>query len=619
MESLADAFRSRRLAAGLSQEELAHLTQLSVRTIANLENGRVRRPHAHSVKKLLDALNVIGEDRHFLERWPRQLSTQVANDVDDIAPGPVVEGDIAAVQRDIEVAPVTKTGRPRQLPIGVGNFTGRREEVHRITEHFQRGLESGPPIVIISGQGGIGKTALALQVAHSLTSSYPDGQLFADLGGLDRPQPPTDVLARFLRALGVDGTHVPDESAEKAALFRSIVASRRLLIVLDNIADARQIRPLLPGCGKSAVIATSRDRIDSLEGGTKIDLQLFSSQESFVLLEKLLTTKRLRAEDEAAHDIILACGGLPLAVRVVGARLAARRDTSLSAFARGLLDERHRLNQLRAGDLEVRTSIGLGYSALTPAEQLVLRRLVLLRLDSFSAWVIAPLTDIDTVHASLMADRLAEHHMLETAGVDPGGEPRYRLHDLVRLFLLECAEREEEKGSQRDAVQRALGQWLTVAETLTETLPPPPEAEAKGRDPRRSLDPVMTRELGRDTRDWFQCERSNLESVVEVACTSGFHEYAWQIAVAMTGPCLLYRQYDLLSRVLAEANNSCASANNLRGEAALLAALGRLDVERHRYDDTGRPRLGTLEGSREARARSNNAGPLRTRSRRQAD
>jgi len=325
---------------------LADRTQLSVRTIANIEGARVGRPHSHSLHRLADALGFTDDERELLFGWPRRP----------------IEGDqrenagSAGAGMDSPNRKWTTTP-PRQLPADIADFTGRGDQIRRISAYLTQDQPENPPHAVISGQGGIGKSAMAVRVAHAVASAFPDGQLFADLGGLTSPQDPAVVLGWFLRALGVDPASVPAEVAERAALFRSLVAHRRVVIVLDDAAGADQVRPLLRGTGASAAVITSRVRLDALESARTFDLQLFSPAESLALLTRLLTARRVDPEHAAAREITESCGHLPLAVRIAAARLAARPDMSLTAYAHRLADEHRRLDQLRLGDLEVRASI----------------------------------------------------------------------------------------------------------------------------------------------------------------------------------------------------------------------------------------------------------------------
>lgn len=313
--SKAIMLRAYRRRMGLTQEELAGKAEMSVRGVANIERGRVVRPHPHSLAKLADVLGMSGTDRDEFRRRPLLEGPAVVEGPS--RPSRDDHGDDDAVVAGGHV-PV------RHLPADVRDFTGRHAELRAIRAYLNTGVVESPPVAVLSGQSGIGKTALAVHLGHRLSSCYPDGQLFANLGGSVHRQSPSAALARLLRALDVDGRRVTNtDLEERAALFRSIVAGQRLLIVLDNAADEAQIRPLLPGGGASATIVTSRTRLTAVESARTFDLPPLSPDESVSLFTTMLSSRRVHAEAEATREVLHVCGGLPLAVRIAGERLTA--------------------------------------------------------------------------------------------------------------------------------------------------------------------------------------------------------------------------------------------------------------------------------------------------------
>jgi transcriptional regulator with XRE-family HTH domain len=534
--------RAWRLEAGLTQQELAHRTQLSVRTIANVESGRVARPHAHSMRRLVDALAQAG-------------------------PAPDLSGPTSAL---------------RQLPSDLPDFTGRAEQVHTLCDYLQ--AEAGrPKAAAVAGAGGIGKTTLALRAAHMLADRFADGQLFLNLGGTSEPVPAGEALGRLLLALGVDSALIPNHEQDRAALYRSVLAVRRVLIVLDNAADEGQVRPLLPGTGACATIITSRRRLDALDAATVFELDLLPVAASVQLLNRIVGPERIDEDPAAAWAIAGHCGGLPLAVRISGARLAARRELTLAALARSLADERHRLDELRTGDLAVRASIEIGYAALDAGQQRALRLLGVVSLQSFSGWVLGPLLDVDGYTATTVADRLAERRLLDAVGADLLGEPRYRIHDLVRLYASERSAVDEP--TQRNAaIDRYLGCWLAMAGTLTHHLPSVHDMAAVGDAQRWPPDPTVLAQIERAPADWFRAERSNLAGAVELAARAGRADHAWQIASAMGSAARLFGDLDLLLHVHRVALDACRAGGNRRGEAAALAGLAQTFHETGQYE-----------------------------------
>ncbi len=568
---LGTSIRVHRLKAGLSREELAHLTQLSVRTIANIETGRVGRPHSYSLRRLADALDLTGVERDAVLQGAQQPAGTNGSATYD---SPTLSVGSTTGQDHGWTAPP-----PRQLPTDVGDFTGRADEVRRICAYLTGERLGAPAVAVISGQAGVGKTTTAVRVAHTLAEAFPDGQLFADLRGLRAPQDPAVVLGWFLRAMGVDATSVPVDISERTALFRSLLAHRRVLIVLDDAVAAEQVRMLLPGSGPCASLISSRDRLDALESGHTFELGVFSPDESLTMLAHVVTAGRVEADLAAARDIVRSCGHLPLAVRIAAARLAARPDMSLRSFASGLADERRRLDQLRLGDLEVRASIELSYAALDENSQVALRRLSMVNLPSFSAWIMAPLVDGTIADTAVIADQLAERRLLEVVGADPVGAPRYRLHDLVRLFAARHLQDDDAESERSAALQRLLGLWSVVAATITECLPTTSDVATEGNDPCGEAPPQFLDDIRRAFREWFRLERINLGAAVAAAAAHGLHKQSAQIASSMASACILYGDYDILAPALEVARGACRQANDRKGEATAMAAIGRLRQE----------------------------------------
>lgn len=351
-----------------------------------------------------------------------------------------------------------------QLPPDLVDFTGREAQSAQVRDL----LEWQPTAVVISaiaGKGGVGKTTLAIHVAYQVRHRFPDGQLYVNLRGAEaQALEPADVLAEFLRSLGVQPTAIPDGLAERAGLYRARLSDRRILVVLDNAADEAQVRPLLPGSPGCAVLVTSRRRLAGLEGAATVDLDVMEPDQAIELLGKVAGSERVAAEPEAASMLAHLCGYLPLAVRIAGARLAARRHRRLAGYATRLQDERRRLGELRAGDLEVRASFALSYQALSKDEQQMFRLLGLLNGPDFAAWVAAALLDCALEVAEDLVERLVDAQLLEAGGEDATGLIRYRFHDLLRVFARERLREEEPPTIQQGALERVLTTYLVLAE-----------------------------------------------------------------------------------------------------------------------------------------------------------
>ncbi|CAL9498711.1 Regulatory protein AfsR [Streptomyces sp. enrichment culture] len=356
--------------------------------------------------------------------------------------------------------PAAEPVRPAQLPATVPDFTGRAGFVRELSEVLARADGRVMAVSALAGIGGVGKTTLAVHVAHRARPSFPDGQLYVDLQGAGpRPAEPETVLGSFLRALGTADPAIPDSLEERAALYRSVLAGRRVLVLLDNARDAAQVRPLLPGTDGCAALVTSRVRMVGLAGAHLVDLDVMSPDEALALFTRIVGEERVASERQAALDVVAACGFLPLAIRIAASRLAARRTWTVSVLAAKLADERRRLDELQAGDLAVKATFELGYGQLEPAQARAFRLLGLADGPDISLAAAAALLDLPEEETEDLLESLVDMSLLESAA--PG---RYRYHDLVRLYARACAERDEQPPSEREAAySRLLDFYLATA------------------------------------------------------------------------------------------------------------------------------------------------------------
>jgi tetratricopeptide (TPR) repeat protein len=450
---------------------------------------------------------------------------------------------------------------PAQLPPGIADFTGREAHVDLLA----RALEGNdtPAVAAISGMGGVGKTVLAVHVAHRVAARFPDGQLYADLGG--ETGEPSRVLGGFLAALGIAGHAVPEPLEERTALFRSLLAGRRVLVVIDNAASERQVRPLLPGSPGPAVIVTSRNPLTGLESARQVELEVFGAHEATGLLAHLAGAERIATEPGEAAEIARLCAYVPLAVRIAGARLAGRRHWSLAYLAERLGDERRRLDELSAGDLAVRAGFAVSYSRLPADARGLFRLLGLLDVTDFAGWVAAALLDVSVESARAHLETLVDAQLLGTTGTDP---TRYRFHDLVRLYARERAHEEDPPGVRTAALTRAFGAWLWLSERAAERVPGPCYAAIHGDAPRWPVPSVPG-----DATAWFDAEWAALVAAVDQACDLGLDEFAWDLAGC------LEKYFDVRAmaaewRTIHErALELCRATGNLRGEAVLMRGL----------------------------------------------
>lgn len=346
---------------------------------------------------------------------------------------------------------------PAQLPPDLPDFTGRDHETGRLAAALTARDGNAVPVVTVAGLGGIGKTALALHVAHAVRDAFPDGQLYAELHGAGpAPASPAAVLAAFLRALGAPDREIPPEPDRRAALLRSHLAGRRVLVVLDDARDAAQIAPLLPGEPGSAVLVTGRTRLAELPVAAHLNLAPFTPEAATALLGRVAGPERIDADPDAALRLVNASGLLPLAVRIVASRLAARPRMRPAVLAGRLDDERRRLGELRIGDEAVESCFALGYAQLGIEEARAFRLLALHDGPDLDVEAAAALLDLDVLDAEDLCESLVDSGLLECRA--PG---RYAYHSLLRLYARGLAETGDGPISCARALERLLEHYLT--------------------------------------------------------------------------------------------------------------------------------------------------------------
>ncbi|MFI7134700.1 BTAD domain-containing putative transcriptional regulator [Nonomuraea sp. NPDC050153] len=406
---------------------------------------------------------------------------------------------------------------PAELPTDTRAFTARDVELAWLDKALTDSGAGTPAIVAIGGPGGVGKSALAVHLAHAVANRYTDGVLYIDLHGATdglRPLSPIEALGQLLRSLGLDGSAVPTTVDEAAVRYRSLTSARNVLIILDNALDTRQVRPLIPAGSGCAVVITSRQVLTSLDGASQLNLPGLDPSESTALLARIAGPGRVHAEPEAAGRIIRLCGGLPLALRIAAARLAARPDWTLSSLADRLADATRRLDTLEYADLAVRAGIAVSLHHLKeePAGQDAAHLFALLGLldaPTHTPAATAALADRPerTVEAAL--DRLLDARLLESTG--PG---RYRMHDLVRLYAREQADDIVQESDRVAATRRALHHYLATVRTASLLLNPTPQVRNL-----RADQPGLRLDTPQEAIDWIELERDNLIAVARQAAT----------------------------------------------------------------------------------------------------
>ncbi|GGM62951.1 BTAD domain-containing putative transcriptional regulator [Dactylosporangium sucinum] len=468
---------------------------------------------------------------------------------------------------------------PALLPPDIPDFTGRAAEVGAAVELL---TAPRPALAVagVSGMGGVGKTAFAVHVAHLVAGAFPDGQLYANLRGIDpSPATPAEVLARFLRALGVDSQAVPDDPVEASSLYRSRLNGRRVLVVLDNAAGEDQVRPLLPGAASCAVVLTGRARLAGVEGARWFDLGDFPPDDALRLLAEVAGAERVAAEADRAAELVGLCGRLPLAVRVAGARLAARPRWRIAGLTALLADERRRLDRLAAGDLAVRASLTLSYRGLDPVAARLLAMLGLFDAPDVPVWLAACLLEVPPDDAVEPLDALVDAQLLQLARTDAIGQVRYRLHDLVRLYARSLVPPDQ----VARVLARGLGGWLSLAERMAPGVPGPCFAVLHGPAARTPV--ALPARV--DPLAWFDAERSALLAAVAQACDHGLDDLAFDLAGSLEKYFDLRGMYESWRSTNERVMLLCRRTGNRLGEAVMLRGLAEVRAWNTTHADGG--------------------------------
>jgi DNA-binding SARP family transcriptional activator/tetratricopeptide (TPR) repeat protein/DNA-binding XRE family transcriptional regulator len=422
----------------------------------------------------------------------------------------------------------------QQAPAAPPDFVGRADEIARIEAALARTSQEpgpGPPrIVLIDGIAGVGKTALALATAHRLRAEYPDGQLYADLRGTTTAPEPMQVLGRFLHALGVPSRRIGTDETEAAALFRSELADRRMLVLLDNAHDADQVRPLLPGPGGSDLIVTSRRRMPGLAGASVVDLEPLNPEESIALIAATAGSHRTVADPDAAVALAEACARLPLALRIASARLATRQAWTIGDLTRRLHDDNRRLTELSTGESSVLTSFQLSYASLSAAAQRAFRLCGLHPGDDFGADGTGVLLAMPAAEADRVLEDLLEANMLMQYATD-----RYRFHDLLGLY----ARRLLADDTEGEAARSRLYTWYADAVTAAMEWVYPQLVRL---ETHKDRDTFFTTEA--DALAWLDVELPALVAVVRHTAGSADRALSWRITDQLRGYFLIHRHVD---------------------------------------------------------------------------
>ncbi|MDJ1132979.1 ATP-binding protein [Streptomyces iconiensis] len=436
---------------------------------------------------------------------------------------------------------------PRQLPADLTDFAVGDSDpewvVAKVAE-MREAYPAVPAVVAVSGPPGVGKTTLIVHSAHRLQRDHPDGQLFVNLAGgsgAGTTRPTTsEVLGHFLRSLGVDGSQIPADPHERAALFRARIGSRRMLIVLDNAEGEAQVRPLLPGNSPCCVLISSRNRLAGLENAVFVNMGVMSPESSMDMLARIGGRQRLAADPAAARELARLCGHLPLALRIVGAKLATRPQLRPAQLVSELRECQDLLGELEAGDLGVEASFALSYAGLDEQPQRLFRLLAITGTGTFPAWVCPLLLDLPGHEGRRMLRPLVDAQLVQLLeAADDTVRPRYRMHDLVRVYARKLLAENDTAEARAAAHQRYAAGYLRLARAGAEALEPG-NMRVVGGDSGLSVDYFPAAEVPGTPQlalRWFEEERRGLASIAEQALEAGLRPLVWELASALRPYC----------------------------------------------------------------------------------
>ena len=562
---IGELVRSWRERALLTQEQLAARAGLSLRTVRRLESGEGGRPRSSSLGLLAAAFELSEADQEVLvsAAWGRPAGPAAGSSA-----GRPVRPAADGFRRAEDV--------PRQLPAAPPGFIGRAAEL----ADLGRAQETGAVVIsAIDGMAGIGKTALAVHAAHRLAGDYPDGQLFLDLHGYTEGVPPLDpgeALNRVLRALGVPEPQIPVHVEERAALFRSRLADRKFMVVLDNAADEAQVEPLLPGTPGCLVLITSRRLLAGLDHTHAVSLDVLPPRDATILFADAAGRQRLAGEpSESVAEAVELCGRLPLAIRIAAARLRSRPAWTMSDLVARLRDDRRRLAELGAGPRSVTAALDLSYRELDARLRRAHRLLGLHPGADFDIHAAAALLDTAPGGAEQATDQLLDAHLLQE--LTPG---RFRFHDLVRQHAMATAAHEEPEADRHAALTRLLDHYRHAASVAMDVGYPYERARRPDVPPAESRSPGLRDET--EATGWLDRELPNLLAVAAYAADHGRPDHIRHLSAVLQRHLRTRGRYADAEVLHSQALTTARGVGDRRGEAEALVGLA------HAYRSLGR-------------------------------
>ncbi|MER5636834.1 tetratricopeptide repeat protein [Kitasatospora sp. NPDC002227] len=580
---LSGLVRELRRRSGLTQEQLAERSGLSLRTITRWETRAGRPPRVSSLMLLADALGLGDEDRQ------RLLSS----------------GGAPADER----TPVESVSGRSFLPRDLADFTARQGDLERLLRSTAATGGSAVTVAVIDGMAGVGKTALAVRAAHLLADGYPDGQFFLDLHGFTPgrdPVTPAGALDGLLRALGVPPGQIPEELDQQAGLWRSQLSDKRALVLLDNAADAAQVRPLLPGGAGCLALVTSRRRLSAVDGAMSVSLDVLAPGEAAELFARVVGDDRCGAAPQGVAEIVALCGYLPLAIRLAAARLVHRPAWTVEHLAERLRRETRRpAEPAEDDDRSVSAAFALSYRGLAPSQQRLFRLLGLNPGDEVDAYCAAALADLSLHQADDLLEDLVDHHLLEQPA--PG---RYAFHDLIRRHAEATALATESEEERHAALTRLFDHFLYTASVATALLDP--AEQARHARVRRPTTPAVDLVDAAAAQAWLDAEHANLLAAARHAADGSWPAHVTGLSTVLWGHLDTQARYADAEELHRRAVLAARRLSDPSAESYALVNLGIVQLRTGRYqqgiacqqealtlirDLPDRPREGDAEGN----------------------